>query len=134
MGTLFESVRDYFKAPGGDTARNEEVVRAELGEAQTAYNDAVRVKPQHEVLPLSRRVNELRRELCAVLSDGANPCPDCGNRPIGLRHVHVVGATNRKTFTFEDGCVACKDHRAQGSSVPEAVAEWNQAKYLPPKV
>lgn len=135
MASIIESVRGYFKdaAPQPVPARSEETIRAELGDAQAEYNEAVRTKPQHEVLPLSRRITELRKELSGVLSEGANPCPDCGNPPIGLRHVHVVAATNRRVFTFEVGCVSCKDHRAQGSSIAESVAEWNAGKYLPPK-
>lgn len=113
--------------------RDEESIRTELGQAHKDYTLAVVTSPAAACVPLASRVKELRQELCDALSVGAAACPDCGAKPIGLRHVHVVVPTQRKTSTYEVGCINCKDHRVQGSSVSEAVAEWNAGKYLPPR-
>jgi hypothetical protein len=123
--------------------RNEEQIRQELEKAQKEYIAAVETEPAHKVRPFTDRIKDLQKELTAMLTEGAHPCPNCGYPPIGLRHVHVVVPTNRKTFTYEIGCPcgpvknaegkAEKSLRSQGATVAEAVAEWNAGRYLPPK-
>jgi hypothetical protein len=124
-------IKEFFGITPVGSVRGEEAIRSELGEAQKAYTEAVETQPAKFCRPFADKVKALRQELCDALSVGAKVCPDCGSKPIGLRHIHVVVATNRRVFTYEVGCIKCKNHRAQGSSVTEAVSEWNVGKYLP---
>jgi hypothetical protein len=122
-----------------------EEIRTELGQTLQEYHACAAAQPAHVAAPLSKRVRELQMELSDALSEGAKLCPDCGHKPKGMRHIHVVVATQRKVFTFEVGCGVCPQvpdperegfvymHRSQGGTREEAVENWNAGVYLPPK-
>ena len=91
--------------------RDQLTIRAELGDALTAYQ-AKAHGPEAEWRPLSDRVKELQAELHQAIAAGAVPCSRCKALPIGLRHVHGTrGTANSITWhhAFEVGCAACKD-------------------------
>lgn len=64
------------------------------------------------------RIKELRAELQSLLTDGAQPCPDCGNTPHGIRQARV----------YEIGCLVCQNKRSFGKISYEAVENWNAGR------
>lgn len=90
------------------------VIRAELGEANAAYQAAVATQPETVWRPLSDRVKALQQELSAAIAAGAVPCSRCGLPPLGLRHVHASKGKGGVVWhhTFEVGCGACPDTKA----------------------
>ena len=86
----------------------------------------------HEGVPgLDEEIKALRAELVAAITEGAEPCPDCGNLPHGMIQNAVL---NKQVIAlYEVGCLTCRDHRAQGLTREVAVTHWNNGEYLPPK-
>lgn len=76
-----------------------------------------------EIHAASEDVVAAKQALSEAIAAGADPCPDCGAAPHGMVQEVMV----RKTLTpiYEVGCLACKDHRAQGFLPQLAVADWN---------
>jgi hypothetical protein len=86
------------------------------------------------------KIKGFRQELSDVYSEGAKPCPKCGNAPHGMDR-------DGKSL-FEVGCLVCppeklpdivveglavpqrKSYSAQGRTPQEAVENWNDDKYL----
>lgn len=65
-----------------------------------------------------------RNALSAAIAEGAQPCPDCGLMPHGMRQAVPYA---RNGMGYEVGCLNCKDHRgARSESRAAAVAAWNE--------
>lgn len=75
-------------------------------------------------------------ELNDLLTEGAEPCPQCENMPRGMRRAKDVATLG----VYEVGCVYCapttdeKGKRtsisARGFSIKEAVGNWNDHKWI----
>ncbi len=97
--------------------RNEFEIQTDLTEILDAgYDD--------EAARLARKaaIKELRAELQWVLTEGAAGCPNCEHHPIGIHQPNF----------YEVGCaqVTCRNRRARGHTVGEAVHNWNEAQYF----
>jgi hypothetical protein len=82
------------------------------------------------------KIKGFRQELSDVYSEGAKPCPKCGNAPHGMDR-------DGKSL-FEVGCLVCppepvivdgevrwrKSWSSQGRTPQEAVEMWNDDQYL----
>lgn len=88
-----------------------------------------------ELEAVNGEILALQADLNTVLTQGADPCPNCGNDPHGMRRAKDVATLGM----YEVGCVFCpptvKDnHRisisARGFSIPEAVENWNAHKWI----
>jgi hypothetical protein len=121
-------------------------------EELTALVEAGRVELRDKHDDLTRRqadaigaaIDKANEELHALLTEGANPCPNCGTRPVfdaegnevgrkstvrGLRH--EVGVKNQTKLVYEVGCInaACRDHRAVEFLPELAVERWNDGDF-----
>ena len=130
--------------------RDHLLIRAELGEAQAAYNAAAQTQPEPVWRPLSARVGALVKELREALCPGAVSCARCKAMPVGLRHVRGEkprAGVAQYRHVYEVGCVACTDgpqadlrgfgetpakptgdelDRHAAAAISQAVAEWNE--------
>jgi len=101
--------------------RTDETIIAELQDA---------VKAHHEGTNMDAHIKALRGELQAVLTEGAQPCPNCGNMPHGIRQSAV--ANKLPIFIYEVGCLVCANRRAQALTREGAVENWNNEIYIVP--
>ncbi len=73
----------------------------------------------------------LQKELSAAIATDADPCPGCGNPPMGIQHQTPDG------FEYEVGCISCppfehtdstvRRFAAKGGTLPRhAVEAWNE--------
>ena len=88
-------------------------------------------KPEDEWMPVSDQIKALKKELSSTISDGAEPCPDCGTLPHGMLLRPAV-LSEKRPATYEVGCLVCRNHRAIGWTPELAVEAWNNGDYLPP--
>lgn len=100
-------------------------LKQNIESARRAYLEIVHTGTAAEVKAASDAVKSSQAELASSLAEGAGPCPGCGAAPHGLFQPTGV----------EIGCLACRDHRAQGPSRASAVAAWNEgcANYDKPR-
>jgi hypothetical protein len=96
-------------------------IEADLAKARAAYHEAANSEPPPKLYERSRAIRALTDELAATYTDGAEPCPDCGNPPHGMR---------KNPATIEVGCLACPSRRAQGVTADEAVEKWNRGELV----
>lgn len=77
----------------------------------------------------------LNKQLQAVLTEGAQPCPSCETPAFGLMHESATGKGKAIRHTFEVGCknAACRDHRATDLLPELAVERWNAEDYDAPR-
>lgn len=108
--------------------KTESDLRERLEKAVAEYESARNALPAPAVAEISSRIKCLKQELSDMLVSGANPCPDCGSLPHGMRHEGI--ALGIVVYVYEIGCLKCRDHRARGSSQEAAVAAWNQGKWV----
>lgn len=108
--------------------RTKQVILADLAAARADYEKGVQTLPAPKVQALAAQVKDLKQELNDWIIEGAKPCADCGNLPIGL----IQSAnTGKMVFEYyEVGCANCRDHRAQAQTREEAVDAWNQGKFI----
>lgn len=95
---------------------NIDQIKKNIESARRAYLEIVHTGNAAEVKAASDAVKSAQAELASALADGAAPCPGCGSAPHGLFQPTGV----------EIGCLACRDHRAQGPSRASAVFAWNE--------
>jgi ssDNA-binding Zn-finger/Zn-ribbon topoisomerase 1 len=96
-------------------------IEADLAKARAAYHGASGTEPAPKLYERSRAIRALTDELAATYTEGAEPCPDCGNPPHGMR---------KNPATVEVGCLACPSRRAQGVTADEAVERWNRGELV----
>ena len=107
-------------------------INDEISKLQAKYVDLREgKKPEEEWMPVSNKIKALKQELSSTISDGAKPCPNCGNLPHGMLLRPAVPIEKRPA-TYEVGCLGCRNHRAIGWSPELAVDAWNKEDYLPP--
>lgn len=106
--------------------------KANIAEKKAAYLAIVHTAPAAEVKKASEAVRDAQRELVLHLTEGAEPCPDCGNAPHGMEQNRSDG----KGIEFEIGCsYSCsaflhddgtiREHRARGALPQHAIEVWN---------
>lgn len=66
-------------------------------------------------------IRDLRAELAAVLTEGAKPCPNCGEHPHGIHQPwgYVVGCLS----------LTCSGRHSRGNSIALAIENWNAEAY-----
>ncbi len=91
---------------------------------------------------LTEQIKDFGKQLVAVLTDGAKPCPKCGAMPHGM--VHPAGVKGKSRSIYEIGCVtpAESTHETTGEKhgqvraidlLPEiAVERWNDGDFEAP--
>lgn len=94
---------------------DEKTLRAAIEFAREEYSEAVKTQPAAMANELGQKVKSLIARLAEGLAAGADACPDCGEKPIGMK---------RRTGCYEVGCLPCTN-RAQGEAAEEAVENWN---------
>lgn len=99
-----------------------------IASAKAEYLIANEELPSSKVIPFSNKVKELQKELSDTISNGANVCPVCGNKPIGMifRTQNVGGVT---VNLYEVGCLNCVGISSRGASPEETVQKWNRSQY-----
>lgn len=96
----------------------------QLKQAQQNYDDAYGTPAEREH---GMKVKSVKKDISAAIADGAEPCPDCKNAPMGIEK---RAATDNSPAQFEVGCVNCADHRARGWSPEDAVKRWNSMEWV----
>jgi hypothetical protein len=97
-----------------------------LKAAKAEYHEKADTLTPPQIAEESAKFKAMHAEINTLLTEGAKDCPDCGGKPFALFH---DGAPN----PFEIGCLACRDHRVRASLPEDAVEDWNNDKYLPPR-
>jgi hypothetical protein len=99
-------------------------LQLELAAAVASYNLKKKKKSTTlaELAPRRAEIVNLRAAVQAKLVEGADDCPNCGRRPIGIA----------QPAYFEIGCAddTCSERHSRGRSVEEAAAHWNDAEYF----
>jgi hypothetical protein len=83
-------------------------------------------KPER-VREATDKAKALRAEMSALISEGAEACPHCGQLPHGMEHPSgfEVGCLSCKPFQHTDGTM--REHRVKGALLPRhAVEAWNE--------
>lgn len=102
--------------------RSESEINAELAAVRAEYHEKAATLTAAQVAEVNAKVRALSKELQAVLTAGAKPCPVCDAPAHGmlkraetpkLKALYEVGCLN-------DGC------RAQGATAQEAIDAWNK--------
>lgn len=88
------------------------------------------IATRSEINEASFEVELAKEALASALTEGADPCPTCGEKPHGM--LHEVSLRKQKMDCVEIGCTGCQDHRAQGFTREQAVERWNTGEYIPP--
>lgn len=102
--------------------RKEQEITQELGKLLDGYRKNANKMSRDALGKHNQKVRALREELVLALTEGANACPDCEEAPHGLRQPMGV---------YEVGCASgCRDHRAFGRTVAEAVENFNDGKFI----
>jgi hypothetical protein len=108
--------------PNKQRSRTDDVILSELEQAVAAH---------HEGAPgMDGTIKALREELAGVITEGANPCPNCGNMPHGIKQNAAV--KNMPISIYEIGCLVCRDRRSQSVTREGAVENWNNEIYIAP--
>lgn len=114
--------------------RTEEVIAAELETARREYHEGCDALTVAEARKAADRIKALAAELSALLSAGAEPCSQCGNRPVGARN---------NEFQYRVICPACpsevvehrgtsevvRHRRSVGNTPARAVQRWNAGEF-----
>lgn len=104
--------------------RSEQVIKSDIAATKAKYD----ISRSDED---AKEIKALQQELIEAITEGALPCEDCGNPPIGLTQ---QGAISNMVFTYyEIGCSVCKDKRAQAQTREDAVSNWNNNNYISKK-
>lgn len=109
-------------------------IQSALDAARDEYAKIVHEKPAAEVKAASAKIRELGKLLSDTITEGANPCPFCGQPPHGMLQPNKNAAGS---VTFEVGCTGCppfvhKDGSVRnvavvGGLLPKhAVEAWNE--------
>lgn len=121
-------------------------LKNQIASAKKAYEAIVHEGTAAEVREASDAVRKAQKELSDVISHGADPCPTCGQPPMGMVQyteggpTFEVGCTNCGWFKHTDGTP--RDHSGRGGVLPHHTVEaWNmgpdywrtkpQEKFLP---
>lgn len=100
-------------------------IKALIDAARAAYQ-AKAHQAESVWRPLSNKVKELQKMLSDTIADGANPCRDCGELPLGMERTVQVGRSSTVNV-FEVGCSGnCQAHISVDGSREKAVAGWNE--------
>ncbi len=96
---------------------NEFEIRTLLNEALDQHRQNTNTQTEPERFASKTTIKALRSDLQALLTEGAEECPDCQCLPIGIR---------QPTY-MEIGCTSqsCRDHRSKGIFIEEAIQNWN---------
>lgn len=105
--------------------RSEKELVEALASARARYQETVATRPIAESYDLSTAVNDLMEELSQALSEGAEPCIDCGAEPHGA-HARSTPLGERYTVA----CLACGQKEAHGGSAEVAVENWNSGHFV----
>jgi hypothetical protein len=109
---------------------HKEIIMEQLNELEAALQIAVAKlsEARHgmtgdEVRQAKNRIRLLRRQIQDILTAGVEPCPECGNMPLGIHQPKY----------FFVGCLSpsCSERRSRGDSVSLAVMAWNAQVYFP---
>lgn len=114
-------------------ARDIAAIKQDLADAKDAYLLLTEgEEPVADQRAASGAVKELQRELSEAITDGADPCPLCGQRPHGIEH--QVARGRRVGVEYEIGCLGCvvdpsdpERVSVRGGLLPRhAVEAWNE--------
>jgi hypothetical protein len=97
-----------------------------INKARTEYQEGRESMTVGDAGKAAAKIKEMVKEVSDTLTEGANPCPDCGNPPIGIFH-------DGTPKPFEVGCLVDRNHRVRESLPEDAVDRWNKADYDPPR-
>lgn len=110
---------------------NMQELRDAIKAKREEYHAKHDILPARELRAITEEVKRLSNELNAQIIEGAEPCEDCNELPMGL--VQQIDVKGEAQDYFEIGCVKCPNHRAQGFTQKQAVQKWNDERYLKPK-
>lgn len=97
-------------------------INRQIEELRQQYHEAVGADEKPSVTrELADQIKDLQEQRSTMLSEGAEECPTCGNKPIGMK---------KRRGEYEVGCPLCPT-RSRGESVEEAVYWWNKGEYVP---
>jgi len=104
--------------------RDEATINAEMAKLQAKYHEESGTFTAAKAKSYGDGLKSLRAEISDLISEGAEPCPACKNKPHGMLK---TPATDKAPAKYEVGCLNCPGgRRAQGWSRSEAVAAWNK--------
>ena len=113
------------------TVRTYNDVLAEIQAVQAEYHEKANIASAAELRSLSSKMKALRQEASSLITDGAMPCPECGELPHGMFRERGRGMS-----IYEIGCLNCKNPddesqalRAVGTTQKSTVFSWNEADY-----
>jgi antitoxin component YwqK of YwqJK toxin-antitoxin module len=117
--------------------RNEFIITTEIEELKRYRHSKITdgTMTVREEQENGAKIKALNLELQAILTEGAEPCPNCGKHPIGMHRV----------LCYEVGCDVCDpeivakegydkgvrvSYSSQGRTKEEAVYNWNKRNYI----
>ena len=92
-----------------------------LKNARAEYHKKAATLTAVEIAQEVEKFKKLNQKIVDLITEGAKPCPDCGNAPHGIFH---DGTPN----PFEIGCLSCPNHRIREALPEDAVEKWNAAQ------
>jgi len=109
--------------------RTEHQIVKDFAAAKAVYHESAQTATGLELATMSADIKALTIELSAYLTEGAEPCPVCGEKPHGIH----------QPAYYEVGClIGCQFEvdgksylrRAKGGTREEAVENWNNQEYF----
>lgn len=102
-------------------AKEEELLAA-ITTARAEYAEVAETGTPDVLRKASKKVRTAMDSYNAFMTEGANPCSECGGPPVAVRKNPAVG--------YEVGCSICSLHRSRGPVLAVAVANWNANRWI----
>ncbi len=107
-------------------------VKSMLAEKKAEYHELHDTLTPPQLRARSVDIEALQKMMSDLITSGAEPCPRCGTKPVGM----IQPGNGGRSDEYEVGCTVCppfkhhdgsfRDHRVRGGLLPShAVEVWN---------
>lgn len=126
--------------------RSEFEIERDLEEAVAKHHELSPFTAPADIAPLKAQIKELRAEMQAVLTKGAQACPECGSRPVGIHQPRgyelrcinpgcrrpVEEGEEAERLNMDPGTLILW-RKSLGKTQEEAAYNWNGEDYVAPR-